>query len=143
MATSTKTTRNDDTRVARAVVVGLGALVVVAAIALLSFVGFGFFFIPIVLGVLAVGIFMFALRRIGFRNEMADEDAGLDKRYADGQPLGRSLRRQFHEDRIETERIDKDRFDEDRPDSPPSARPNASALPPDARDVENPLPPER
>lgn len=77
--------------------IGLAALVAAAivSVSLLSFVGFGFFFVPIAVGAAFIWLFVWALRRLDFRNSLSNQRATLSQRYADGQPYDRAMRRQF------------------------------------------------
>lgn len=94
---TTKPTRDDDRfRLAWWQWGGLAILVVatIVSVSLLSFVGFGFFFVPIALGALFLWLFVMILRRLDFRNSMTSERPTLSQRYADGQPYDRAMRRQ-------------------------------------------------
>lgn len=75
---------------------GLSALAAAAvvSVSLLSLVGFGFFFVPIILGALFIWLFVWALRRLDFRNALSNQRSTLSQRYADGQPYDRAMRRQ-------------------------------------------------
>lgn len=68
----------------------LVAVLVIVAISAMSLVGFGFFFIPIILGAAFIGLFVWVLRRFDFRNNLSSQRPGLSDRYADGQPYGRT-----------------------------------------------------
>ena len=68
----------------------LVAVLAIVAVSAMSLLGFGFFFIPIVLGAAFIGLFVWMLRRFDFRNSLSDQRPTLPQRYADGQPLGRT-----------------------------------------------------
>lgn len=67
------------------------AIILLTALALISLAAGGFFVIPIVIGVCAWALLYWALRHQGARNPLAPPEPGLSGKWADGQPLYRTL----------------------------------------------------
>ena len=66
-------------------------IIVLTALALICLAAFGFFVVPFVIGVCAWLLFYWALRHQGVRNPLSPTDTGLSGRWADGQPLYRTM----------------------------------------------------
>lgn len=82
------------------------SIIMLTALALVSGLAFGFFVIPIVIGVIAWTLFYWALRHQGVRNPLSPPDASISERWTDGQPYERTVEHDAELHELEEESIE-------------------------------------
>ena len=90
------------------------AIMVSTVLSLVALLANGFFVVPVVVGVCALALFYWALRHQGVRNPLSPSDMGLSGKWADGQPLSRTMENETRQRAIEEEEARLEREEEEK-----------------------------